>query len=238
MDMPEHMLFHIVFLCQVLLVSFYLPRKILGRMRYLFETYPPSTHPKLYARPIAHYEKSERNYRIMNRVILLAGLLLLAVLLGYSRSGEWDHVVAMWFALVQYFPVMLLDLSSLREARLMRDSCATRKAELHPRRLLDFVSPTMIGLAIVTYVAFVALILYVRQFEFPWFGGYWNIAGVTIGNLFLAGSIFRQIYGKETESAPGTRRSNEAHRDRHKNNDTREYCGDRVHRVDCGSCRV
>ena len=112
--MPEHMLFHFVFLCQILLISWYYPRKMLGRMRYVLETYPPSTYPKLYPKPIEYYEKARRSYRIMNRVILLAGLLLLAVLLGYSRSGKWYHVIAMWYFFVQCLPVMLLDLSSLR----------------------------------------------------------------------------------------------------------------------------
>ena len=55
--MPEHMLFHIVFLCQILLISLYYPARILARMRYVLDTYPPSTHPRLYPRPIEHYEK-------------------------------------------------------------------------------------------------------------------------------------------------------------------------------------
>ena len=198
--MPEHMLFHFVFLCQVLLISFYYPRRILKRMRYVFDTYPPSTYPKLYPRPIEYYEKARRNYRIMNLCVLVAGLLTLAVLLGYSRrSGKWDHVIAMWFFLVQFIPVMLLDLSSLKESRLMRnaDPRTTRKAELHPRHLFDFVSPAMIGVATITYIAFVLLVLYIRQFDFPWFGGYWNIVGVTIVNLCFAGIIFRYMYGKK-----------------------------------------
>ncbi len=195
--MPEHMLFHFVFLLQVLLVSFYLPRKILGRMRYVFETYPPSTHPKLYPRPVEHYEKARRNYRIMNRVILIAGFLLVTALLGISRSGDWDHVIAMWLFFVQCLPVMRLDFSSIREARLMRESCSTRKAELRPRRLFEFVSPAVLGLVIATYVAFSLLVLYVRQLEFSWFGGYWNIAGMTVMNLVFAAVAFRQIYGKK-----------------------------------------
>ena len=166
-------------------------------MRYAFETYPPSTYPKLYPKPIEYYEKARRNYRILNLFILLAGLLILAVLLGYSRSGEWDHVIAMWYFLVQFFPVMLLDLSTLKEFKLMRNanSRTTRKAELHPRRLFDFISPTIISMAIITYVGFVLLILYIRQFEFPWFGGYWNIVGVTAINLCFAGIILRYMYG-------------------------------------------
>ncbi len=197
--MPEHMLFHFVFLCQVLLVSFYLPRVILRRMKYVLETYPPSTHPKLYPRPVEYYEGARRKYRITNLLILLAGFLLLAVLLVYPRSGKWDHVIALWYFFVQFLPVMLLDVSSLREFRLMRSvsSRTTRRAELRPRRLFDFVSPTMIGVAIITYLAFVVLVVYIRQFDFPWFGGYVNIVVVTMANLGFAGVIFRSIYGKK-----------------------------------------
>ncbi len=197
--MPEHMLFHVVFLSQILLISFYYPRKILSRMRYVFEAYPPSTYPKLYPKTIEYYEKVRRNYRSINIFILLTGLLILAVLLGYSRSGKWDHVIAMWYFVVQLFPVMLLDLRSLKEFKLMRkaNSRTTRKAELHPRRLFDFISPAIIGVAIITYIAFIVLILYIRQFEYPWFGGYWNIVIVTVFNLCFAGIILWYMYGKK-----------------------------------------
>ena len=69
--MSEHTLFHIVFLSQILLISAYFPRKILGRMKYVFETYPPSTYPKLYPVPVNVVEKGLRTYRIMNLPILL-----------------------------------------------------------------------------------------------------------------------------------------------------------------------
>ncbi len=195
--MLEHMLFHVVFLGQVILVSFVLPRKILARMTFVFETYPPETHPKLYPRPMEHYGSARRTYRILNLVVLVAGLLLLAVLLGYPRSGEWDHVIAMWYFLAQMVPVVLLDVSALRDARLMRNLTTTRKAGLQPRRVSDFISPVLVGLAICTYLAFVLLVLYVRQFEFPWFGGYWNIVILTMGNLFLAAVVSRQVYGRK-----------------------------------------
>ena len=31
-------------------------------MRYVFETYPPSTYPKLYPKPVEYYKKAQRNY--------------------------------------------------------------------------------------------------------------------------------------------------------------------------------
>ena len=77
---------------------------MLSRIQHVFETYPPSKYPKLYPKPIEYYEKARRNYKNTNLFILLAGLLLLGVLLGYSRSGKWDHVIATWYYLAQVFP--------------------------------------------------------------------------------------------------------------------------------------
>ncbi len=103
------------------------------------------------------------------------------------------------YFMVQFFPMILIEIWSFKYYKLMRkaDSRTTRKAELNPRRLFDFISPTMIGMAMLVYFAFIVLILYIRQFEFPWFGGYWNIVGVTVGNLFFAGiiiSILRTVF--------------------------------------------
>ncbi len=55
----------------------------------------------------------------------------------------------------------------------------------------------MIGIAIVTYVAFILFIIYVNQFDYPWFSGYLNIFGVTVLNLFLTGLILWQMFGKK-----------------------------------------
>ena len=196
--MPEHTLFHIVFLSQVLLISLYYPRAILGRMRRVFKTHPPSEYPKLYPKPTEHYERTQRNYGIANHLILFGGVVVWVVLLFTERSGEWDHVFAAWFFFVQFVPVMLLDLSSLREFRLMRNanSRTTRVAQLTPRRLFDFVSPTMVGLAIFTYVVFIVFIVYVDQFGFAWFGGYTNIAVATAMNLMFAGVVLKYLYGR------------------------------------------
>ncbi|MDE2701028.1 MAG: hypothetical protein OXI23_19325 [Gemmatimonadota bacterium] len=200
--MPDNILFYAVFLSQILLISFYFPRKMLKRISYVFATYPPPQYPRLYPEPIEYYEKAQRNYRNLNVAVLLVGLSLLAVFIGDSRSGEWDmgNFVFPYF-MIQFFPMMLLEIRSFKYYRLMRkaDSRTTRKAELQPRRLFDFISPTMIGLALFVYFAFIALILYIRQFDFPWFGGYWNIVGVTAGNVFFAAIVAWNMYGKKRD---------------------------------------
>ncbi len=75
----------------------------------------------------------------------------------------------------------------------------TRRAELQSRRLFDFVSPVLVGVATFVYVAFCGLIVYVRQFDFPWFGGYLNIVIITAANLFFAGIIIWKLRGKKTD---------------------------------------
>ncbi len=83
----------------------------------------------------------------------------------------------------------------------------TRMAALQPRRLFDFISPATLGFAILVYVAFVAFVLYMRQFDYPWFGGYGNIFGLTATNLLFAGIIIWNIYGKKRDPY-------QAHKDR------------------------
>jgi hypothetical protein len=174
---------------------------MLNRVRYVFETYPPAKYPNLYPEPIEKYERAWHNYRNVNLFILLAGLLLMPVLFGYSGSGEWDETIVTTYFMVQVFPMILIEIGAFKYYKLMRkrDSRPTRKADLQPRRLFDFISPTIIGLAIFVYLAFIGFILYIRQFEFPWFGGYWNIVIVTAGNLFFAGIIFWHLYGKKMD---------------------------------------
>ncbi len=173
--MPEQMIFHFVFLSQVLLISFYLPRAILSRVRYVVETYPPSKYPKLYPAPIEAVEKAQRNYRYMNLFALLAGFVLLFIGL-YSPTEEmlnWDSVSVLGlYFLLQYSPFMITSGFAYFNFKRRADSRTIRKADLHPRRLFDFISPVTIGIAIFVYVAFVGFIIYVRQFEFSWFGGW------------------------------------------------------------------
>ena len=197
--MSDYILFYVVFLSQILLISFYYPGKIHKRMRYVFDTYPPSTYPKLYPKPIGYYERGRRNYRNVNLLILLVGLSILAALSANSHDSDLHNAIAMGYFLVQMFPVMLLDLSSLKEFKLMRNvnTRTTRKAQLQPRRFFDFVSPALIGFAASTYIAFILLIVYINQFGFEWFGGYWNIVAVTLMNLFFAGILLWHMYGKK-----------------------------------------
>ena len=203
--MPEgQTLFYLVFVSQILLLSFYFPRQVLRRLKYVVGTYPPSEYPRLYPVPVDVREKAQRNYRNLNLLALLVGFGL--VFIGvYSPSEEmlnWDSIsVLVIYMALQYSPMIIAASSGFTYFNVMRrtDARTTRKAELQPRRLFDFISPTVVGIALLVYVAFVALILYVDQFDFPWFGGYWNIFGITVLNLLFAGTIIQSLYGKKKD---------------------------------------
>lgn len=202
--MPDQMLFYLVFLSQVLLISFYFPRRILAGIRHVVETYPPAKYPRLYPKPIAFYERAQRTYERLNFFALLIGLVLVLVGL-YSGSEEmlnWDDdsVLTIYLAL-QYSPMLVAAASGFIffSSKRTADSRTTRRAELRRRSLFDFVSPTTVGLAAFVYLAFVIFIVYVRQFEFPWFGGYWNIVGITAINVIFLGTCLRGVYGKRAD---------------------------------------
>lgn len=199
--MREQTLFHIVFLCQILLVSFYYPQKVLGRMKHVFETYPPSSYPKLYPKPVEHYVTAQRNYKMMNHAIVIIGLVILATLFTYPRSGDWDHVIAMGYYLLQFVPILILDLSALSGFKLMRDAASrtTRKADLRPRGLFDYVSHTYVGLAVLAFVLLTALVMFFNKHPFEGYGGYANIAILAVANIAFAITIYFKIYGKRKD---------------------------------------
>jgi MFS family permease len=200
--MGETILFCIVFLSQVLLISWFYPRRVIARGRYVLENAPPSTYPKLYPQPTEYYERRLRYYARLNSAIVVVGLLIVAgLVLGtlggtwdgtlvtpWSASGEWDAAIVTPFFVVQMLASVSLDLASLKHQKAMAKAPPprVRTTELRRRRLVDFVSPAMLVVAAVTVVAFIAFILYYRRFDFVWFTAAGNIVTVVVMLLMCA----------------------------------------------------
>jgi len=202
--MSGQILFYVVFLSQVLLISFFLPRQVLERVRYVVSTYPPSSYPRLYPVSLERVERAQRNYRNMNLFMLVLGLALVAR--GFYAPSEemlnWDTTsVVFFYYLLQWSPLLIALTAGFTYFNLKRkpDARTKRRAELRPRRLFDYVSPALVGVAAIVYVAFIVFIAYVRTFEFPWFGGYLNVLGITVLNLVFAGTIAYYMYGKRKD---------------------------------------
>ena len=202
--MPHNILFYFVFLSQIILVSSYFPRKLLGRMKSVLETYPPSKYPKLYPKPIEVYETGQRNYRIMNQIILVAGfILMIAVgLWDYSSDGTVSDLFPFFYFMVQVIPLMLMEISGFAYFKLMRkvDLRTRRMAELQPRRLFDFISPTIFGVAIFMNIACILFYLYIDQFQFHWGSDAFVISITLIAmNTLFAGIIYWNLSGKKLD---------------------------------------
>ena len=157
--MPAHIwLFYAVVLSQVFLVSFVFPRQLLSRVRSVVETYPPSTYPKLYPVPVEDVEKAQRTYKHLNTFALLAGLILVSTSV-YTRRIEmlnWDsQAVLFLYTVLQLSPhVFAARLVGKNFKRMRQVNPRTiRKADLHPRRLFDFMSPTFTKLVMLLSVA-------------------------------------------------------------------------------------
>jgi len=197
--MLEQNLFSIAFLGQILLVSIYIPLKIVRRMTFIFETYPPATHPLLYPKPFESYLDLRKRYRMANFVIAAMGLLALVVSIVEPRGREVLNGMAFWLFIVQILPLLWVEGTVRKELKLMRslDSRTTRTAELDPRKLFDVLTPKLFWTTVAVYLAFWVFIAWFRQFDYPWFGGFLNNLIITGLNVFFASIILWFMYGKK-----------------------------------------
>jgi hypothetical protein len=197
--MSINSLFFAAFLSQILLISFYFPRRILNRERFVFENFPPSRYPKLYPKSIADYKADSRKISYLFNAILVMGLMLWAVMLRYAPINLWDDL-ATWYFIIQLSPVMYLEFSAMKTFKLMRNRSgrSTRSAELQPRHLFDFVSPLLVGTAVLLYLALMLFILFMTQNDL-YVGNSANtkMISVTVSYLLLLGIIFWILYGKK-----------------------------------------
>lgn len=161
--MGETLLFCLVFSSQVLLISWFYPRRVIGRGRYVLRNFPPSTHPKLYPYAPEELERWLRNIARLNLVIVVAGLSIVAALILGVLGGEWAGRIVVPFFVVQF--VVALAYMNFSGRKFLLAMAKTppprvRTTELRRRRLVDFVSPTMLVVAALTNIAFIAFVLY------------------------------------------------------------------------------
>lgn len=173
-------------------------------MTQVMTDYPPAEYPRLYPKPIDYYSNSHRAYRIINQVIFIIGLMILSALFvwDYMSDGLVSPMIPWAYFMVQMMPLLYLELSEFSCFKQMRkaDLPTTRKAELIPRHLFDVVSPTLFTGAVLAYIAAIIFVLYINNFAFYWGSkALLTILIFTAGNLFFAGIIFWNLYGKKLD---------------------------------------
>ena len=170
----EMILFSVVFAAQILVVSHFLPKLMLTRLRAVLANYPPASYPKLYPQSIERYRIGLNVFAWARRLVLLLGLLILAAVLFWVDHGSFakdGHISEFWpaiYGMVQFLPWMLLEVTGYRQFKLMREANASgpRKAELRPRRLFDALSPWLLLSAVLMVLGTMAFDFYVHDLDF------------------------------------------------------------------------
>lgn len=201
-------IFYSVFLAQILFLSVYIPGRIVKRVNYVYDQFPPASYPLLY--PIGgakfNVENAKRGlklFRGLNLFIALIGIMVLQLMItsGYRPDvmGGDEIMVLIYFAL-QITPSLHMEMKEYKNYKLMREhySNSKRSADLTPRRLFDFVSPFKVLLAVVAAIVWLYVYLTSRDFgNQPSWEIYVTLL-TSVGMQFVfAGVIARHLYGKK-----------------------------------------
>jgi len=115
-------------------------------------------------------ERFLTQYRALNTVIAVLGLLLLGWLFSYMWRPDWhdgpvEVLVCMYFLVQMLLPLCLVVWLGVRFNQAHKRSLRERKrkAILQRRGLFAFVSPFIVFLAVLSYFLFAAFVIYIRQ---------------------------------------------------------------------------
>lgn len=206
-------LFAIVFAGQVLLLSWYLPKKLLARMQHIINTYPPATYPKLYPKPVEHYRLAHLLYKYVNHfILLLGGAILLAILFWVDHSSFADDgfISEAWpavYGMLQFLPLIAVELSEFSNLKQMRqaNSASRRVASLQRRGFSDMVSPALAGAALLALIGSILFDLYMHDFAVAW-GDETTHRAITllVTNSLLATVGLFSLYGRKQDPHQST----------------------------------
>lgn len=201
--MIEAYAFLAVFTVQILAMSVLLPLRLISHVRARATEFPADRFAQLYP-GVDHHRILERylsRYRVANGGIVVLGLVLLGWLFSYTQRPDWDDgpieaLVGAYFML-QLLPLCLAALITVRYSKLLKQLLeGKRTAVLQRRGLFDFVSPFTVFLAALSYLLFVAYVLYIAQNPFPGFAGpLINIGMMTLVYAAETFGVYTMLFG-------------------------------------------
>jgi len=199
------LLFYCTFVSQIFLISYYFPEKILRRMSRVMVDYPPEEYPKLYPRAIEYYKIGHRAFAILSRLIFGLGFVILFAIYKFDQGtvSEDGFISEAWpaaYGIVQFLPLVLLELTSFSQFRRMRaaNRATVRKAELRRRTLFTSVSPVLLGAAIALLVFAGLLELYANGFALEW-KSFERSVWLIFSNVFMAAIGAWNLYGRKQD---------------------------------------
>jgi hypothetical protein len=203
--MIEAYAFLAMFLVQILAMSVLYPSWFIRYSRRQAASIPPERLAQLYPGvdlDLAR-ERFLTRYRTLNIVIAVLGLLLLGWLFTYLQRPDWDDgpvvimLVTAYFLIQSVVPMGVLVWHGVTFNRAHKRSLldSKRKADLHRRRLFDFISPFVVGLAIASYLLFAALVIYLQPFAgIP---GLVSLGAVSLAYALNAFVVYKTLYGRK-----------------------------------------
>jgi len=203
--MSQIILYYLIFVSQIFVISHYYPNKVLKRMRFITTSYPPTDYPKLYPHACCPEgakrgsERSIKRYRSLNLMAIFVGAALLgfAAMQGYVPDGKSDMVVLVSFTMVQFIPMFYLEISEFKSFKKMRQNnkASTRTAGLKPRRLFDYISPVVGGVAGLLVIAALWLNMHFNAYDLE--DSLPTIAAIVGVHLYFAGVVWYMMHGKK-----------------------------------------
>lgn len=190
-----------VFLCQLALITFYLPFKWRRNRRQMFEQHPQSQYPKLYAQPL-EVELARLNIRKYCDVFVgLMGIGLVIYTLSGALSVDELSIILLVFSGFQILPRAMTGRWIRQNTQLLKERgmhVQTQKTVLVARQLSNFVSTGYLAIAITTYVISVTFGIFLYLGDM-WKGASGGIVALlaldTLMVVFLAWLIYSSLYG-------------------------------------------
>lgn len=199
--MPIEIIFYLVFFGQIFLISHYYPRKLIARESHILRTYPPETHPKLYPESAGIYQTLIHRFSTMFYGLFALGLVLALLIFLYpSATGGLTNDLITFYFVIQFSPLMVMEFRALKTFKLMRKAnlSSTRTAELSPRNMFNFVSPSIALLAVITFLTLNILVIYMIQSGlYVGDAAYNKLVSASVSNLLFAGIIYWNIRSKK-----------------------------------------
>lgn len=193
-------LLNFVIISQLFLLSYYYPRKIIDRIHYMLTHYPASDYPKLYPgnNKMEKAGKSLRIFKLISWSTLTLGIILLLIA-NITHTEIKDSMVVI-FGLIQFIPFALLEKAELNHYRLMRteNQNRIRSADLKRRRYFDYISPTVLITAVITFLCFIAFSFYRIILNQTFMSdGVISLTAILLMHLYFATLVVWVMYGKK-----------------------------------------
>ena len=204
------LVFYLVFVGQIFVISIHYPNKMIARIRYVHDTYPPADYPKLYPgkTPGAASKSLMARLRWIGaycKLVAVIGIAVLAYMLGngYEPALEGgDEIFVMFYFFLQAAPFVYLAIKEYQQFSAMHDGhkSAVRSADLRPRRLFDFVHPCYFFGAVSMFVIWLAFYVWQAGDLATWGGEVYATLLLIAGMHVAYGLIIAQhLHGKKID---------------------------------------